>query len=167
MPLQATSLITTRRTPTLVAVGVGVRVAVGVLVGVCVAVGVGVRVGVAVTVGVWVGVRVLVAVCVGVRVGVWEAVGVMVGVRNGEGALVFQIPNWPGDSGAGVFNSDGHLVAVLKGTPGYFRRDGSVALFDGLMLAEPLAFTREQWLKAFTSEQSTTPCTRCGMKPPK
>lgn len=81
--------------------------------------------------------------------GDWLRSGLMIGTRNKGAALIFQIPTWPGDSGAGMFNRHGQLVAIVKGIPGYLRRDNNaVAYFDGTSAALPLAFTRNQWAAA-------------------
>lgn len=57
-----------------------------------------------------------------------------------EGRILFDLNTWLGDSGAGIFNNHGQLVAVSSQvlTSDYFKIAGSL----------PLQFTPQQWARA-------------------
>jgi hypothetical protein len=58
--------------------------------------------------------------------------------------LLFDIDSWYGDSGAGVFDRHGNVVAVVYGGAGENSPVGSIKL----MLAEPIAFTEAHLKRA-------------------
>ena len=63
-------------------------------------------------------------------------------VGDDEGFLMFDAPAYGGDSGSGLHDDEGRLVAVLSGMRMWQNQRG---FHMQLMVAYPLEFTPEQW----------------------
>lgn len=59
-----------------------------------------------------------------------------------------QMPVYPGDSGSGVFDLKGRLVAVVSAVPGKVQRGGEIAWMQAFTITKPLRFTPDQWKAA-------------------
>lgn len=64
-------------------------------------------------------------------------------VRSDENGVLIDAPVYNGDSGSGLFNDKGELVAVLSGAMVYGSPLGGMTM--QLTACLPLAFTAEQW----------------------